>query len=79
MILFTKFYIITSYALKTSMATRQPENAHAGNHPRARATQNIVAREYAFGAVSSAQQNLMGRQPAREFKQIFSVLTNKLI
>ena len=54
MILFTKFYIITSYTLKTSMATRQPENAHARNHPRARPAQNLVAREYAFGAVSSA-------------------------
>ena len=36
------------------MATRQPENAHAGNYPRARPAQNIVTREYAFGAVSSA-------------------------
>ena len=65
MILFTKFYIITSYTLKTSMATRQPENAHTGNHPRARPAQNSVAREYAFGAVSSAQQKLMGWQPEK--------------
>ena len=47
------------------MATRQPENAHAGNHPRARATQNIVAREYAFGAVFAAQAVGDGRQPEK--------------
>ena len=65
MILFTEFYIITSYTLKTSMATRQPENTHAGNHPRARATQNIVAREYAFGGVFAAQAVGDGRQPEK--------------
>ena len=65
MILFTKFYIITSYTLKTSMATRQPENAHAGNHPRAHTTQNLVAGEYAFGAVSSAQAVGESRQPEK--------------
>ena len=65
MILFTKFYIITSYTLKTSMATRQPENAHAGNYPRARATQNIVAREYVFGAVFAAQAVGESRQPEK--------------
>lgn len=47
------------------MATRQPENAHAGNYPRARATQNIVAREYVFGAVFAAQAVGESRQPEK--------------
>ena len=71
MILFTEFYIITSYTLKTSMATRQPENAHAGNHPRARATQNIVAREYVFGAVFAAQA--VGNSMQSEITKIESI------
>ena len=65
MILFTKFYIITSYTLKTSMATRQPENAHTGNHPRARAAQDPVARKYAFGAVFAAQAVGESRRPEK--------------
>ena len=65
MILFTEFYTITSYTLKTSMATRQPENAHARNHPRTRPAQNLVAGEYAFGAVSSAQAVGESRQPEK--------------
>ena len=55
MILFTEFYTITSYTLKTSMATKQPEKAHAGNHPMACPAQNPVARKYAIGADIDAQ------------------------
>ena len=71
MILFTEFYIITSYTLKTSMATRQPENAHAGNHPRARPAQNSVTREYAFGAVFAAQA--VGNSMQSEITKIESI------